>query len=88
MGCIPGVIHLKMSADKHVIHLIIALKTDFRVITYTNAPQTKIELSNAVSSIREFEDKGEILLLKSGSVATCKSEMMALCYRNQMLFYK
>ena len=34
IGCIPGVIHLKMSADKHVIHLIIALKTDFRVITY------------------------------------------------------
>ena len=28
------VIHLKMSADKQVIHLIIALKTDFRVITY------------------------------------------------------
>ena len=34
MGCIQGVIQLKISADKHVIHLIIALKTDFRVITY------------------------------------------------------
>ena len=71
----------------YIIHLRFALKTDFRVITYTNAPQSKIELSNGVSSIWECEDKGEILPLKSGSVATCKSEIMALCYRNQMLFY-
>ena len=40
MGCIPGVIHLKMSADKHVIHLIIVLKTDFRVITYMKKKST------------------------------------------------
>ena len=34
MGCIPGVIHLKMSADKHVIHLKKAPKSKNRVITY------------------------------------------------------
>ena len=34
MGCIPGVIHLKMSADKHVIHLKKAPKSKIGVITY------------------------------------------------------
>ena len=34
MGCIPGVIHLKMSADKHVLHLKKAPKNKIGVITY------------------------------------------------------
>ena len=34
MGCIPGVIHLKMSGDKHFMHLKKAPKSQISVITY------------------------------------------------------
>ena len=61
MGCIPGVIHLKMSADKHVIHLKKAPKSKNRVITYLKKKSTQ-----EIPKLLKMGGKGKISIFFFG----------------------